>query len=122
MTTTDDVPFDEHGRYNPAPGTEYPLISDIGRAAARLLGPNWQARSLAWGVGSHLQRDGDGWAAPTASFTLAACRDSDDLYVERRDVDDEAPHVLEAADSDGLDAVAEVVAKTIRDSLAADAA
>ena len=55
-TTTDAAPlFDENGNYSPAPGTEYPFsISDIARAAARILGPDWTAESGYWGVSGTL--------------------------------------------------------------------
>ncbi|MFF7415664.1 hypothetical protein [Streptomyces lydicus] len=43
--------FEENGTYNPAPGTEYPFsISDIARAAVRLLGTGWRAESGYWGI------------------------------------------------------------------------
>ncbi|MER7952028.1 hypothetical protein ABTY59_32020 [Streptomyces sp. NPDC096079] len=45
------LPVDEHGRYSPAPGTEYPFsVSDIARATAALLGPDWTAESGYYGV------------------------------------------------------------------------
>ncbi|MFG2864685.1 hypothetical protein [Streptomyces sioyaensis] len=50
------LPYDDHGRYNPAPGTEYPFsVSDIGRAAVQLLGPDWEAESTPWGVGASIE-------------------------------------------------------------------
>ncbi|MFD6783563.1 hypothetical protein [Streptomyces diastaticus] len=40
------IPFDVLGRYNPAPGTEYPFsVSDIARATAHMLGPEWDTES-----------------------------------------------------------------------------
>lgn len=57
------LPTDEHGRYNPAPGTEYPFsVSDIARATVQLLGPDWHAESGFHGTtGDITSPDGDSY-------------------------------------------------------------
>ncbi|MEU8540838.1 hypothetical protein AB0C52_12775 [Streptomyces sp. NPDC048717] len=101
------LPYDDHGRYAPEPGTEYPFsISDIGRAAVKLLGPTWHAESHPWGVGARLERDG-----VPGGFTVGV-DDESDLYV----ADDHAnrEYLLGVSASDGLPALAAAVADTVR--------
>ncbi|MGW4221481.1 hypothetical protein ACWEJZ_31250 [Streptomyces bacillaris] len=57
--------YDEHGRYSPAPGTEYPYsVADIAYATARATGPHWTAEALPWGISATLH------GPYTAHFTL----------------------------------------------------
>ncbi|RPE39047.1 hypothetical protein EDD90_2002 [Streptomyces sp. Ag109_O5-1] len=60
---------DEAGHYHPAPGTEFPFaVSDIGRAAADLLGDEWSVDSGFWGVRAFLQAgDERDWYTLTVS-------------------------------------------------------
>ncbi|WP_445517346.1 hypothetical protein [Streptomyces sp. NEAU-174] len=104
------LPYDDHGRYNPAPGTEYQFsVSDIGRATVQLLGPDWHAESTPWGVGARLARDGE----PRSTFTLGVDEIDDDLYV-RSDLIKSTVYLSDACAVDGLDVLAARVADTVR--------
>ncbi|CAM5363251.1 hypothetical protein [Streptomyces viridochromogenes] len=68
---------DEAGHYHPEPGTEYPFaVSDIGRAAADLLGDEWFAESGCWGVRGYVQAVGEDFGY------ILAVTDSGVLHVE----------------------------------------
>lgn len=104
------LPYDDHGRYNPAPGTEYPFsVSDIGRAAVQLLGPDWDAESLPWGVGAYL----DFKDQPGAGFTLGVDEDGD-LYLADDLYDGSRTFFTDAVIIDGLPALAARIADTVR--------
>lgn len=91
--------------YNPAPGTEYSFsISDIARAAARLLGNDWHAESGTWGVSGHL-------TAPDGTEYMVGVDSDGDLFVLH---DDCRIYMVTMCAAYGLDTVAEVVAATIR--------
>lgn len=110
MTTLPPLPHDGHGRYTPAPGTEFPFsISDIARAAAPLLGDDWQAEAGPWG----------------ASGTVMPSGREDLYYVAVGDVGDmdedlgvwgpDGTRLLpRAAASHGLGWLADAVAVTVR--------
>ncbi|MEU5431123.1 hypothetical protein AB0H73_36720 [Streptomyces olivoreticuli] len=103
------LPYDDHGRYNPTPGTEYPFsVSDIGRAAVQLLGPDWHAESTPWGVGGHIQRDDEpgGYAV--------GIDDSGDLYVHADLLDSGRTDLPGLCAADGLGTLAAHVAKAVR--------
>ncbi|NGO67006.1 hypothetical protein [Streptomyces boncukensis] len=103
------LPHDAQGRYSPEPGTEYPFsVSDIGRAAARLLGDDWDAESTPWGVGAFLEHEGT-----PGGFTLGV-DDEGDLYVNAELIDPSIIYLPDACASDGLDALAQLVADTVR--------
>ncbi|MFF4410134.1 hypothetical protein [Streptomyces sp. NPDC001404] len=106
------VPLDSQCRYSPAPGTEYPFsISDIGRAAARLLGEDWEAESTPWGVGAYLEHNGG-----PGGFNLYVDSDGD-LYV-KPELSDAGPTFLrDLTAADGLDTLAACVADTVRSFL-----
>ncbi|MFJ7280509.1 hypothetical protein [Kitasatospora sp. NPDC098663] len=111
MTTLPPLPHDvPHGRYAPAPGTEYQFsISDIARAAAPLLGNDWLADAGPWGT--------SGTVMPS---------DKEDLYyvsvgdVGDMDEDlgiwghDSTRFLPRAAPSHGLGWLADAVAVTVR--------
>lgn len=100
---------DAAGRYHPEPGTEFPFaVSDIGRAAADVLGEEWFAESGAWGVRAYLQVDGE-----NEGYTLAVT-DGGVLHVETlpeaRRID-----LVFVWSSDRLGDIAARVADTIRE-------
>ncbi|GAB2883328.1 hypothetical protein GCM10027074_59840 [Streptomyces deserti] len=100
---------DAAGYYHPEPGTEFPFaVSDIGRAAADLLGEEWSADSGSWGVRAYLQADDE-----DHGYTLAVS-DSGVLHVvtlpEGRRID-----VVDVWSSDRLGDIAARVADTIRE-------
>ncbi|RLU79915.1 hypothetical protein CTZ27_35775 [Streptomyces griseocarneus] len=103
-------PYDDHGRYNPVPGTEYPFsVSDIGRAAVQLLGPDWHAESTPWGVGAVIEHVD----MPGARFLLAVDEDGD-LYICSNLRDDSCTYLTDACSAFGLPALAALVADTVR--------
>ncbi|WP_186782453.1 hypothetical protein [Streptomyces sp. CBG9] len=66
------IPFDVLGRYNPAPGTEYPFsVSDIARATAHMLGPEWDTETRLWGTTGHI------FGHCVATFTLKVDHEGD---------------------------------------------
>ncbi|MGW6569828.1 hypothetical protein [Streptomyces sp. NPDC054975] len=103
------LPYDKHGRYSPAPGTEYPFsISDIARRAVVILGPCWTAESGFMGVSGTI-------SAPDSTTYLLAVGDLGDtvpeLYVEL----DGGQHCIHGVWSgDGVQAIAQEVALLIR--------
>ncbi|MFG2603139.1 hypothetical protein ACGFT2_06235 [Streptomyces sp. NPDC048514] len=100
---------DEAGYCHPESGAEFPFaVSDIGRAAAGLLGSEWAAVSECWGVRANLQTDSESHA-----YTLAVT-DSGVLHIETLS---EAHHINLAGvwPSDGLVDIAARVADTIRE-------
>ncbi|NML55101.1 hypothetical protein HHL19_35770 [Streptomyces sp. R302] len=117
--------FDERGEYTPAPGTEYPFsVSDIARAASRLLGPDWLAESGYWGITGTLSGPYIG------KFTLLIDEEGD-LYIEfSRYAGDDWPEdpklpdgvehcdggvfLVGASAPDGLDFLAAQVAAAVR--------
>ncbi|MDX2514595.1 hypothetical protein PV355_05460 [Streptomyces stelliscabiei] len=100
---------DEAGHYRPEPGTEYAFaVSDIGRAAADLLGDEWFADSGSWGVRGYLQADGE-----SGGYTLAVS-DSGVLYVETLP-EARRTDVADVWSSDRLGDIAARVADTIRE-------
>ncbi|MGC5042429.1 hypothetical protein ACLQ16_03830 [Streptomyces albidoflavus] len=102
------LPYDEHGRYNPAPGTEYPFsVSDIGRAAVQLLGPDWHAESTPWGVGAGIEHTDE------SVCYLLAVDESGDLYVADDGHGGRRTDVEDAVASDGLDLLARRVADLV---------
>lgn len=125
MTSTIGTDYDEHGRYMPAPGTEYPFsVSDIARATARLLGADWTAESGPWGTTGTLT------GPHSADFTFLVDEESDLLIDYRYSTDDDFPEHPElpdgvltcdsgvylelASSTDGLDALAEKSAAAVR--------
>ncbi|MFI8206656.1 hypothetical protein [Streptomyces sp. NPDC085937] len=124
MTSTATA-YDEHGRYMPAPGTEYPFsISDIARATARILGPDWMAESGYWGVSGTLS------GPRSAQFEFFIDEWGDLCIGFRRSTDDNWPEEPELPDgilrgdfgvylelasaADGLDSLAERSAAAVR--------
>ncbi|MFI1012600.1 hypothetical protein [Streptomyces sp. NPDC020965] len=106
------LPCDDHGRYAPAPGTEYPFsVSDIGRATVQILGPDWHAESTPWGVAATVEHQG----APSVAYRLDVDRDGD-LYVSvSADWGDESRvYLSDACSVDGLPALAHRVADALR--------
>ncbi|MFB6629951.1 hypothetical protein ACFCWY_08655 [Streptomyces sp. NPDC056362] len=118
-------PFDEHGRYTPAPGTEYPFsVSDIARATVQLLGPEWHAESGAFGAtgvitGSFTGRfvvlvDGD------SDLCIESTRYEADGWPESPELPDgvedyeDGVFLPGAFSASGLDALAEGCAAAIR--------
>ncbi|MFI8769386.1 hypothetical protein ACIGN6_31400 [Streptomyces sp. NPDC053792] len=103
------LPHDEHGRYAPAPGTEYPFtIPDVARAAVRLLGPGWHAESGYMGTtGQITGPDGTVYVLAVGNVGDA----DDELYVR---CDDEVTELLDAG-GEGLETLAERVAGGIRE-------
>ncbi|MFD0440607.1 hypothetical protein [Streptomyces chartreusis] len=100
---------DEAGHYHPEPGTEYPFaVSDIGRAAADLLGNEWFADSGSWGVRAYLQADGE-----SDGYTLAVS-DSGVLHIETLP-EAHRTDVVDVWSSDRLGDIAARVADTIRE-------
>lgn len=108
------LPYDDHDRYNPAPGTEYPFaVSDIGRAAVQLLGPKWHAESLPWGVGAYIEEKGEHYG-----YLLAVDTDGDpmtqgDLYISDDQRGGSRTELDGATAADGLDELAERVADLV---------
>jgi hypothetical protein len=105
----DSLVRDAAGHYHPEPGTEFPFaVSDIGRAAADLLGAEWSADSGSWGVRAYLQADDE-----DHGYALAVS-DSGVLHVvtlpEGRRID-----VVDVWSSDRLGDIAARVADTIRE-------
>lgn len=117
--------YDAQGRYNPEPGTEYPFsVSDIARATARMLGPDWDAESGFWGT------TGSVYGHPVASFTFNVdyegdlCIDYDRFEVDDFPEDPKLPEGVERGDNGvyledanalwGLEALAELCADAIR--------
>lgn len=103
--------YDDHDRYNPAPGTEYPFsVSDIGRAAVQLLGPDWHAESTPWGVGAGIEHKDE------KSAYLLAVDYEGDLYVAdygRGGSSGSGTEVEDATASDGLNSLAHRVAELV---------
>ncbi|MFF3710286.1 hypothetical protein [Streptomyces phaeochromogenes] len=97
------------GHYHPEPGTEYPFaVSDIGRAAADLLGNGWFADSGSWGVRTYLQTDDErDW------YTLAVT-ESGVLHIETLP-EAHRTDLVGVWPSDGLADIAARVADTIRE-------
>ncbi|MGA5453840.1 hypothetical protein ACPCVO_45225 [Streptomyces umbrinus] len=106
-----DLPYDEHGRYYPAPGTEYAFhISDIGRAAVRLLGHGWTAEAASWGHGAFLDFQGQ------TLITLRVDEDNE-LFVRHDLFEDGKGTVLfpDLDESDLLDTFAYRVANAVKE-------
>ncbi|MEU6379603.1 hypothetical protein [Streptomyces sp. NPDC046909] len=103
--------LDAAGHYHPEPGTEFPYsVSDIGRAAADLLGDKWSADSGSWGVRSYLQADGE-----NNGYALAVS-DSGVLHIETLPLPEAHRVDLFAVwPCDGLGNVAARVADAIRE-------
>ena len=100
------LPYDDHGRYHPEPGTEYPIsVSDIGRAAVQILGPTWHAESLPWGVGASI-RENDA----TTIYSLYVDEDGD-LYLADGS---SREFFTDAVITDGLAALAALVTEAVR--------
>lgn len=117
--------YDALGRYNPQPGTEYPFsVSDIARATARMLGPDWDSETGFWGT------TGSVYGHPVASFTFNVDHEGD-LCIEYNRVevdgfpeDPELPEGIrrysdgvyapEANSTWGLEDLAELCADAIR--------
>ncbi|MGG2460180.1 hypothetical protein ACO0M4_10220 [Streptomyces sp. RGM 3693] len=109
------LPYDDHGRYTPAPGEEYPFsVSDIGRAAVQLLGPDWQAESAPWGVAASIEHEDE----PGTNFHLGV-GEQGDLYVSAH-LGDKSRRYLVACAADGLSALAALVAETVHSVRDAD--
>ncbi|MFJ6252639.1 MULTISPECIES: hypothetical protein [unclassified Streptomyces] len=120
------LPHDEHGRYSPIPGTEYPFsVSDVARAVVVLLGPDWHAESGSFGTaaiiagpyigGFGLLVDGDG------DLCIEFAQYEEDDWPESPELPDgigrysEGVYLSEAASaSDGLDFLAAQVAAAVR--------
>ncbi|MEV0437700.1 hypothetical protein AB0I84_40910 [Streptomyces spectabilis] len=101
------LPYDEHGRYRPKPGTEYPFsVSDIAHAAVQILGPDWEAEALPWGVGARIEEEGD-----EQGYTLAVDADGD-LYL-CDDARGGSRTYMDGCAADGLAALAERVADLV---------
>ncbi|WP_326581851.1 hypothetical protein OIE69_44320 (plasmid) [Actinacidiphila glaucinigra] len=98
-------PDQELTSYEPAPGTEYPYsVSDIARAAAKLLGPGYHAESGHWGVtgaitGPHGQ-----------SITIGVDHEGD-LYVKRGS--DQITYLPDACAAYSVESNADAVAKAV---------
>ncbi|WP_435060228.1 hypothetical protein [Streptomyces sp. bgisy060] len=104
------LPHDEYGRYTPEPGTEYPFsVSDIGRAAVQLLGPDWHAESFPFGVGANVTRKGSAHA-----FHLGV-DDDGDLFLSGKERGSSQSDFPSASSTDGLTALAELVAAKIHE-------
>lgn len=104
------LPYDAQGRYNPPPGTEYAFsVSDIGRAAVRLLGDDWDAESHPWGVGADLYCITD----PDAGCVLGVDEEHD-LFVSFNRSKGKRTYLRDMWSSDGLEALAKGVADTVR--------
>ncbi|MFE2157044.1 hypothetical protein ACFW9M_04435 [Streptomyces lydicus] len=109
------LPHDDHGRYTPDPGTEYPFsVSDIGRAAVQILGPDWHAESTPWGVGAFLQFQNE-----ISGYLLGVDTEGDpstdgDLYLSDDEDSGSRTYLPGVCASDGLPALAELVAHTVR--------
>ncbi|MEW1700770.1 hypothetical protein ACIQCR_16845 [Streptomyces sp. NPDC093249] len=102
--------YDKHGRYTPAPGTEYPFsVSDIGRAAVQLLDPLWHAESVAYGVAARLTRHGS-----AREFLLGVDRDGD-MYLTDEASGEDRSYFLHCYATDGLGSLARSVADEIRE-------
>ncbi|MDI3409284.1 hypothetical protein [Streptomyces cavernicola] len=100
--------YDEHGRYNPAPGSEYPFsVSDIGRATVQILGSTWHAESLPWGVGAYIEEQGE-----AQGYTLAVDGDGD-LYLGDDARGGDRTYMTDASAADGLDTLAERIADLV---------
>ncbi|MFM9478610.1 MULTISPECIES: hypothetical protein [Streptomyces] len=110
--------------YVPAPGTEYPFsVSDIARTTAHLLGGRWSAQSDSWGTTGRLS------GPRAAKFTFLVDEEGDlviefwgstddffeDTELPQRVLDCDAGGYLEGACAgDGLEALAELAAASIR--------
>jgi hypothetical protein len=97
-----------HGPW-PEPSTGGPCsLADIGDAAAQLLGPNWSAQPLSWGVESCIQQDND-----TFGYMLGVneCRCCLALSDESRGGD--RTEVAGATAADGLGTLARHVADLV---------
>lgn len=114
------LPFDEEGRYSPAPGVEYPFaVSDIARAAARLLGPSWLAEAAPWGVAGCIEHADEHADEQGASFHLGI-DDEGDLYVSANLRDESPTYLTGACAAEGLPVLAARVAETVRGIRAED--
>ncbi|WP_031102400.1 hypothetical protein [Streptomyces sp. NRRL S-146] len=109
------LPHDDHGRYTPEAGTEYPFsVSDIGRAAVQLLGPDWHAESTPWGVGAFLQYQDE-----ASGYLLLVDAEGDpstdgDLYLADDSNSGSRTYLPGVSAADGLPALASLVADTVR--------
>ncbi|MFI1201681.1 hypothetical protein ACH4VR_19880 [Streptomyces sp. NPDC020883] len=109
------LPCDDHGRYAPEPGTEYPFsVSDIGRAAVQILGPAWDAESTPWGVGAYLQHRDE-----VDGFLLCVDTEGDpstdgDLYLADDADGGSRTYLPGVSAADGLPALASLIADTVR--------
>lgn len=110
------LPYDEQGRYSPAPGSEYAFsVSDIGRAAVQLLGPGWEAESVPWGVGASIEHKDE-----TFGYLLLVDTDGDPmaqgaLYVADDSDNGSRTYLPDATAADGLPSLAARVAAIVRD-------
>ncbi|MEU3708371.1 hypothetical protein AB0E82_39545 [Streptomyces anulatus] len=78
--------FDEHGRFSPAPGAEYPFsVADISYAVARVLGGDWVADPGYWGTTGSL------YGPYIASFTVRVDEEGDLCLTFDRMTDDAWP-------------------------------
>ncbi|MFI1012599.1 hypothetical protein [Streptomyces sp. NPDC020965] len=104
------LPYDEHGRYAPEPGTEFPFsISDIARAAVKILGPDWRAASLSWGTCALVEQVGE-----TPSRYLLAVDEDSDLYVKPVRSDQSTMFLMDVSPSYGVDVLGSNVADVLR--------
>ncbi|MEU8911738.1 hypothetical protein [Streptomyces nigrescens] len=110
------LPYDDQGRYSPAPGTEYPFsVSDIGHAAVQLLGPGWEAESVPWGVGASIEHRDE-----TFGYLLLVDTDGDpmpqgDLYVADHSDNGNRTYLPDATPAAPLPSLAARVAATVRE-------
>ncbi|WJV51718.1 hypothetical protein [Streptomyces flavofungini] len=99
----------DHGRHQPAPGTEYDFsISDIGRAAVQLLGTPWHAESLPWGVSAHIGEEGK-----SGGGYLLAVDEDGGLYIADDARGGSRTELDGASAADGLPALAARVADIV---------
>ncbi|GGW94772.1 hypothetical protein [Streptomyces noursei] len=109
------LPHDDHGRYTPEPGTEYPFsVSDIGRAAAQILGPDWHAESTPWGVGAFLQYQDETFGYMLLVDTEGDPSTNGDLYLTDDSNSGSRTYLPGVSAADGLPALASLVADTVR--------
>lgn len=110
------LPLDDHGRYVPEPGTEYPFsVSDIGRAAVQILGPDWAAESTPWGVGAFLQYQDEAFGYLLLVDTDGAPHAHGDLYMADDSNNGSRTYLPGVTAADGLPALAARIADIVRD-------
>ncbi|MFG2141905.1 hypothetical protein [Streptomyces sp. NPDC048650] len=110
------LPYDEQGRYSPAPGTQHPFsVSDIGDAAVQLLGPDWEAEPVPWGVGASIEHKDETFGYLLLVDTGRHPMTHGVLYVADDSDSGSRTYLRDATTADSLPSLAARIAAVVRD-------